>query len=223
MAQAHVEARIVPSPPAMQVELVRPVVPPPPPPPPPPEKPAPKVGGGAPAAPSVVHVPPKPRPAPPEIVAPVRPAPKQELTVGIAPTASPTPGMGLGGTGRGTGTGNGDGDGPGSGTVPPRLITGPNPRQIADMASPAARRARIDGTVTLRCEILLDTRLTDCRVLNETPEGYDFAPAAIRTAETYFRFSPPIRNGRPVAGTSLNIGIRFQLGGRRPPSGPLVG
>ena len=207
----------------IDVELFSPVIPPPPP-PPPPEPPAPVAGGGAPAAPSVVHTPPKPRPVPPEVPAPPVKAPEQPLVVGMAPVATPAPGMGLGGQGTGTGTGIGSGDGPGSGGTPYRFIEGPSSRQIADAAPAAAKRARVDGMVSLRCTIGLDSRLTNCRVVSETPPGMGFGEAAVRVATARFRFSPPTAaNGRPVAGTEMPLGIRFNLGGRRPPSGPLEG
>jgi protein TonB len=207
--------------PIIDVELVQPVEPPPP--PPRSQPPAPVSGGGAPAAPSRIHTPPTPKPVVHELPAPVVQAPKPELTVGVAPVASPTPGMGQGGQGTGTGTGTGDGDGPGSGG-PPRFIAGPTSRQIADAASAAAKRARVDGMVTLRCTIRLDTRLENCRVLNETPTGLGFGEAAVRVATERFRFSPPTSgSGRPIVGAEMPLGIRFNLGGRRPPSGPLEG
>ena len=86
-------------PPVFEVQLFRPL-PPPPPPPPPPDEPTEDPGGGAPAAPSRIHVPPPPRePVPPEVPAPREQAPEPELVVGVAPiwarsspvTAEPTP------------------------------------------------------------------------------------------------------------------------------------
>ncbi len=222
-ALTHVAAPPLAAPTVIDVELFSPIIPPPPPPPPPPEPPKPVSGGGAPAAPSVIHTPPKPRPVPQEVTAPVVKAPEQPLVVGVAPTATPTPGMGQGGQGTGTGTGVGSGDGPGSGGTPYRFVEGPSSRQIADAAPAAAKRGRINGMVSLRCVIGLDSRLHDCRVVSETPEGMGFGEAAVRVATAYFRFSPPTRNGRPVAGTEMPLGIQFNLGGRRPPSGPLEG
>ena len=223
-ATAHVTAPPLVVPTIIDVELFNPVLPPPPPPPPPPpEPPAPVSGGGAPAAPSVIHTPPKPRPVPPEVTAPPVKAPEPALVVGVAPIATPTPGMGQGGQGTGTGTGVGSGDGPGSGGTPYRFIEGPSSRQIADAAPAAAKRARVDAMVNLRCVIGLDTRLETCRVVSESVPGMGFGEAAVRIATTRFRFAPPTRNGRPVAGTEMSLGIQFNLGGRRPPSGPLEG
>lgn len=220
-ATAHVTSPPLVASPIIDVELFEPVVPPPP--PPPPEPPAPKSGGGAPAAPSVIHTPPKVRPVERELLAPPVKAPEPALVVGVAPVATPTPGFGQGGQGTGTGTGVGDGDGPGSGG-PPRFISGPTSRQIADAASPAAKRARVDGMVTLRCTIRLDSRLENCRVVSETPVGFGFGAAAVRVATDRFRFSPPTSgNGRPISGAEMPLGIRFNLGGRPPSSGPLEG
>ncbi len=221
-AAVHVTPPSLPVGPIIDVELFQPVASPPPP-PPEPAPPAPVSGGGAPAAPSVIHTPPKPRPVEREVPAPVAPAPKPDLIVGTAPIAGPTPGMGQGGQGTGTGTGNGDGDGPGW-DGPPRFIAGPTSRQIADAAPAAARRGRIDGMVTLRCTIRLDSRLENCRVVNESPAGMGFGAAAVRVATDRFRFSPPTSgNGRPISGAEMPLGIRFNLGGRPPPSGPLEG
>lgn len=221
-ALTHVTAPPLVAPTVIDVELFSPVIPPPPP-PPPPEPPAPVSGGGAPAAPSIIHTPPKPRPVPQEVTAPVVKAPEQPLVIGVAPTASPSTGLGQGGQGTGTGTGVGSGDGPGSGGTPYRFIEGPSSRQIADAAPAAAKRARVDGMVNMRCIIGLDSRLYDCRVVSETPQGMGFGEAAVRVAMDRFRFSPPTRNGRPVAGAEMPLGIQFNLGGRRAPSGPLEG
>lgn len=222
-AAVHVTPPPLPVGPIINVELFQPIAPPPPPPPPEPSPPAAVSGGGAPAAPSRIHTPPKPRAVEREVPAPVAQAPKPALIVGTAPIASSTPGMGQGGQGTGTGTGVGDGDGPGSGG-PPRFIAGPSSRQIADAAPAAARRARIDGMVTLRCTIRLDSRLENCRVVSESPAGMGFGAAAVRVATDRFRFSPPTSgNGRPISGAEMPLGIRFNLGGRPPPSGPLEG
>lgn len=206
--------------PAIEVELVRPIAPPPPPPPPVVE-PTIEPGGGAPAAPSVVHRPPPPRPeVPRELVAPPRPAPAPELIVGASPLPGLTPGQGQGGEGQGTGGGRGDGDGPGSGTGP-RFIRGPGSAEITREAPAGLKRARLDVTVALRCVIGLDTRLQNCVVLRN-PSAPEVGQAAIRVAETYFRFAPPTANGRAVPGAEMPMFIRFNFSGHRA-DGPLVG
>lgn len=194
-------------PPPIQVLLFRPTVPPPPPPPPPPEQPVRSQGGGAPAAPSRVHLAATPPEIPPEVFAPVTPAPEPALTVGMAPVASPTPGMGQGGQGTGTGTGVGAGDGPGSG-IGPIILRGANAREIAEDTPRELRRRARNVDVTVNCEIRLDERLDGCRVVDERPSGQGFGPVAVRIAESRFRIRPArSAAGQPVAGGRITIGV----------------
>lgn len=191
----------------VEVELVRPS-PIPPLPVPQPPKPAPAEGGGAPAAPSRVHLPPKKIERPPEVTAPPKPAPEPPLIVGAAPDADPAPGQGLGGEGTGSGAGQGAGSGPGAGDGPPRLIQGPTKDQIRRLHPREAFRQRLNGSARIACRIRLDTRLEDCRVVDETPPGRGFGQAAL-AASSYFRFRPPTRDGRPVEGREITVGVEF--------------
>lgn len=176
---------------------------------PPPEKPAPVAGGGAPAAPSRVHVPAKAPERPPEVVAPPKPAPVQPLVVGTAPLATPTPGPGQGGEGEGTGEGIGDGDGPGRGGSPPLILRGPTTAEILSVVPPEARRARQPGRASINCVIRVDQRLEDCRVVSETPVGFRFGEAGLRAA-AFFRYRPPMTStGRPIEGQRATITVMF--------------
>ncbi len=218
MALAHVAlflmlARIAPPPietplPPIMVELVEPA---PPEPDPPDPEPSPRSGGGAPAAPSRVHVPPDPPRVIPEVIAPIEQAPEPDpIAVGVAPIASPTPGRGLGGQGTGTGTGVGSGSGPGSGTrTPPRLVREPSIAEIGRYVPPRARATRTYGDVSLRCTVRLDTRVENCRILRETPSGYGFGDAAREVAQNEYRFRPPTLNGQIDTNFSVGIDIRF--------------
>jgi protein TonB len=193
---------VLPTPP-LEVLLFRPTVPPPPPPPPPPEQPVRSQGGGAPAAPSRVHV----SPRPPEVPAPITPAPEPALTVGVAPIASPEPGMGLGGQGTGTGTGVGAGNGPGSG-VGPIILRGASAREIFEDTPRELRRRARGVDVTVNCQIRLDERLEACRVVDERPAGSGFGAVAVRIAEGRFRIRPARSPaGDPVAGGRITIGV----------------
>jgi periplasmic protein TonB len=187
---------------------------PPPPPPPPPVEPARTQGGGAPAAPSRVHVPLKPADKPREVIAPPVPAPEPALVVGAAPVAGPTPGMGQGGEGTGTGTGQGSGSGPGSGGTRWRLVAGASSAEIQRVYPLAARRARISGNVLLSCRIRLDSRLDNCRVVRESPAGQGFGEAALATV-VHFRAAPPTQGGRPVEDAEATFGVEFGPQGRR--------
>lgn len=206
MGRADAPVPLPEPPPTVSVFLYRP-----PPPPPPPVEPARTQGGGAPAAPSRVHVPLKPAERPPEVIAPPVPAPEPALIVGAAPVAGPTPGQGQGGEGTGTGTGRGSGTGPGSGGTRERFLRGPS---MADLAR-VAPRGGPDRTVNvrMRCRIRTDARLEDCRVENETPAGMGYGPAALASA-AYFRFQPPTEGGRPVGGREVIVGVEFPARGR---------
>ncbi|WP_199188057.1 MULTISPECIES: energy transducer TonB [unclassified Brevundimonas] len=191
----------------VEVELVRPspILPLPAPPPP---KPAPVEGGGAPAAPSRVHLPPKKIERPPEVTAPPKPAPEPPMIVGAAPDVGPAPGQGLGGEGNGSGAGQGAGSGLGAGDGPPRLIQGPTKDQIRRLHPREAFRQRLNGSARIACRIRLDMRLEDCRVVDEAPPGRGFGQAAL-AASSYFRFRPPTRDGRPVEGREITVGVEF--------------
>ena len=193
----------------IEVELFRPVTPPPPPPPPPaPAEVDP--GGGAPAAASRVHVPPRPPEVPPELpLAPPTPAPAPTLIVGASPTATLNAGLGQGGRGTGTGSGTGEGDGPGSGSGP-IILRGASNGEILDFVPPEARRQRRSGRSAVNCLIRADTRLEACRVVDEQPGGFGFGDAAVRIAETHFRFRPPTTaSGRPVDGFRVTVTVNF--------------
>ena len=188
-------------PPPFDVFLFRPPLPPPPPPPPP--EPAKVIGGGAPAAPSRVHVAAKPPPTPPEVIAPTSPAPEQPLVVAASSETGPTPGQGQGGEGTGTGGGSGAGTGAGSGSVRFRMISAPTGSQIARL-HPTRSGRRERGEARVACRIRLDTRLDQCRVVSEMPAGRGFGQAAV-TAAALYRFQPPARNGQPYEGETVLV------------------
>lgn len=202
-------APLQPLPQVFVVELLRPE--PPPPLPPPPETPSERAGGGAPAAPSRIHVPPPPRePVPPEVPAPREQAPEPDIVVGVAPIASPTPGMGQGGQGTGAGTGVGAGDGPGRGVrTGPRNLRRPAMRELRAYHPPAALSAGVAGVVTLRCRISRDTRLEQCSVVSATPDGYGFAEAGLRAARDLYRFRPATLDGAYDDSVSVTVILEF--------------
>ncbi len=202
-----------PAPPAMlapiSVELFELPAPPPPPPPPDPQ-PAAEAGGGAPVAASRVNRPPDPPRVRPELpVAPPALAPEPTLVVGASDKAGPDPSLGQGGQGTGTGSGTGEGDGPGSGSGP-QILRGASNDEILAFVPPEARRRRIPGRASVNCVIRPDTRLEACRVVEETPVGQGFGDAAIRVAETHFRFRPPTTAaGRVVEGFRVTVFVQF--------------
>lgn len=201
------EAPFIAPPPLIIVDLVRPqpIAPPPPPPP----EPASSQGGGEPAAPSVVR-PARPRPEPPkpEVMPPPRPAPEQPLVIGVAPEPGPTPAQGQGGQGTGSGGGSGSGVGPGVGDGPPRIIRGPTVGELRALHPREAFRQRRGGQATLACRVRLDTTLSDCRLVDESPPGMGFGQAAL-AASRYFRFRPPMQNGAPIDGREVRVGVEW--------------
>ena len=165
-------------------------------------------GGGAPASTSAVRIPPpRPNPPPPEVLAPPTPTPDPPLVVGVAPEATPAPGMGQGGegtgTGRGRGSGSGDGDGGG-----PRIIRGPTQNELRALHPREAFRKRQGGSVLLACRLGADGRLSGCRVANESPRDMGFGTAALAAAQ-YFRFRPGTRDGRPIDGAEIQVGVEW--------------
>lgn len=209
LSRATLAPPLAVEPPAFQVILYDPPQPPEPEPKP---EPARSGGGGAPAAPSRVRPPVRPPRIPPEVVAPPRPAPEQPLVVGVSPAPSSQVGQGQGGQGTGSGTGTGAGSGPGEGGTPARLVRGPSLNDLRREHPPAAFAARRGGRGEVSCVIRVDTRLEDCRLVSESPQGMGFGEAALRSAR-YFRFEPPTRGGAPVAGQRVVFGVEFGLRG----------
>lgn len=178
--------------------------------PPPEPQDASRSAGGSPAAPSRVHRAENPPPTPPELTAPLQPAPEQPLVVGAASVGTDSNGAGLGGVGTGSGTGTGSGSGPGVGGsafVGPKLLHRPSAAQIRAQTPPAHYRG-VAGWAIVRCVIGVDTRLTNCRVISETPAGQGFGRAALQLARRY-RYAPPTRNGSPVAGHEINLATDY--------------
>ncbi|QYF85743.1 energy transducer TonB [Brevundimonas sp. PAMC22021] len=200
-----------PSPDATPIDVAL-VRPPQPPVLPPPVQPAPTSGGGAPAAPSVVHVPPQAE-APPELPAPRTPAPEPALTVGVSDQSSVDPGLGQGGEGEGTGVGTGSGDGPGAGATGPRFVRGPSNAELARLHPAQARGGlfggRASGEGIIHCLIRLDRQLEQCSIVSETPPGRGFGVAALQAAG-FFRFDPPTRGGRAQAGEGVTLTVSFR-------------
>ena len=128
--------------------------------------------------------------------------------IGIAPEPGPTHGQGQGGQGTGSGGGSGSGVGPGVGDGPPRIIRGPTVGELRTLHPREAFRQRLNGSARITCRIRLDARLEDCRVVDETPPGRGFGEAAL-AASGYFRFRPPTRDGRPVEGREVTVGVEF--------------
>lgn len=175
-------------------------LPEPPPPPPAPEPAATPRPSGA-AAPANRRAQPKPVVAPPvpiPLPPPPMPAPPiagtgTESSAGAAPL--PGPGTGAGGTGAGLGSGAaGSGTGNGGGT-PARLLRG----AIRDSDYPrAARRARVEGSVTVRFTVDPGGRARGCAV-SRSSGSPELDATTCRLIEGRYRYAPARDGaGRPV-------------------------
>ncbi|GAO38796.1 putative TonB-like protein [Sphingomonas changbaiensis NBRC 104936] len=150
------------------------------------------------AEPTQIVLPPPPVKVPTPNPLPVAPIPG----VGNAPSAGsadiPGPGYGAGGFGNGRGSGGeGEGDG-GGGWVAPRQIKG----RIKDSDYPrSAGAAGVGGTVSVRYEVGVDGRVTDCEVTRSS--GFpDLDNTTCRLIMERFRFKPSLDpDGHPVSAT----------------------
>lgn len=204
------QPRATPNPPLPPIKVSLIDVAPPEPPPEPPRPVSREAGGGAPAAPSRVHVPPvRENPPPPAFVAPPEPAPEPSLVIGASPIESPQPALGQGGQGTGTGSGVGEGSGPGSGAGRAVLVSGPSEAQIRRAQPRTGLAVRRVGRAEMRCRIRLDQRLEGCSVTREMPPGSGLGRAALSLAQ-FYRWRPPTdAAGRPQDNTEIVIGVDF--------------
>jgi TonB family protein len=90
----------------------------------------------------------------------------------------------------------------------------PKGADLVDVYPPEAVKAGIGGAATISCVVSVEGRLTDCKVLDETPAQAGFGAAALKLSER-FQMKPMSRDGHPVSGGMVRIPIRFAL--PRPP------
>ncbi|HET9160090.1 MAG TPA: TonB family protein [Caulobacteraceae bacterium] len=75
---------------------------------------------------------------------------------------------------------------------------------------PIAVTFGISGSARITCKVKIDHTLTDCRVIEERPEGLGFGKAAVETAQE-FRMKPETRDGEPVEGASVTVPVMFPI------------
>ena len=193
--------------------------------PPPPEKSAPapartREPEGA-AAPPSRHAKASPVVAPPprivlKVPPPVAAAPLPAPALGSdrSTGASEIDGGGTGSGGEGAGTGSGgQGSGTGGGmTSPARRLSG----SISGATDypPAARRAGIEGSLSVRFTVRADGSVSGCRVLRSTASA-ELDATTCRLIERRFRYEPATdASGKPVP-ESISRTFDWLLPGRR--------
>ena len=74
----------------------------------------------------------------------------------------------------------------------------------------AAFREGIEGEALVRCIVDTDLRLSDCRVVRETPSGQGFGEATIRVA-MHLRLKGTTLTGEPTPGRGFLFPLKFRL------------
>lgn len=94
----------------------------------------------------------------------------------------------------------------------PSWVRKPGPKEFARFYPDRALRLEKAGLAVLNCQVTSRGVVVACRVTSETPANMGFGEAALKLAP-YFQLSPPLRDGQPMEGASVQIPIRFALGG----------
>ena len=87
------------------------------------------------------------------------------------------------------------------GLIPPKAISRPLPPYPAE-----ASAARVEGVVRLKCVVLEDGTVANCKV--ERPAGWGFDESALLTVQDKWKFEPARLEGAPVAS---RMGFEFSL------------
>jgi TonB family protein len=124
--------------------------------------------------------------------------------VGVAANAAPGPG---GGAGRGAK--RPDVSVPLEGVVTkPEWVQTPNGEDFATYFPPVAQLLGLGGRIVMNCQVSSTGTMENCVVTEETPKGMGFGDAALKISQ-FFRMKPMSVDGVAVAGTRINIPIRF--------------
>jgi protein TonB len=96
--------------------------------------------------------------------------------------------------------------------VDPKWLSRPSAEELSRYYPERAIDQGLTGQATLFCGVVASGKLSDCRVIDETPAGAKFGDAALKLAN-FFRMSPRTIDGKPVDGGLTRISIAFKLTG----------
>jgi len=86
----------------------------------------------------------------------------------------------------------------------------PNGEDLARYYPERAARLEKEGRATVLCRVDARGRLQDCKILDESPEGYGFGDATLKLVGS-FRMRPQTRDGVPVDGGTVRIPMVYRL------------
>lgn len=93
---------------------------------------------------------------------------------------------------------------------PPDWLARPDAKELADHYPSLARALDIEGRALISCSVDLKGRLQGCVSVAASPRGLGFDKAALAMSKL-FAMQPRLVDGKPVAGGTVRIPIRFVL------------
>lgn len=86
----------------------------------------------------------------------------------------------------------------------------PDGENLARVYPFVAMQRNLSGAATMECSVNSDGTLAGCKVVAESPAGAGFGDATLRLAK-YFQMKSTTADGKPVAGGTVRIPIRFSV------------
>lgn len=92
----------------------------------------------------------------------------------------------------------------------PKWIARPSGEILAKNFPGRAVRDGIDGRGVVVCKVSAKGRLNNCQIESETPPGYGFGEAALKTSR-HFQMAPTTTDGQPVEGGTVRLPLVWRL------------